>query len=125
MWHSTYHTSTHQWNLQFCHLTGSGPANPLSYLGIPEPDFYVTPLDQSCTIVLGYCWLTHYNPLIDWVLGSIFFWQLSQHKSKSSPSVKTLPSSAPLPNPLDSVPEPLKPLLPVTPQKPPRVTLIN
>jgi len=63
--------------------------------------FYITPLDQSCTIVLGYCWLTHYNPLVDWVLGSIFFWQLSQHESKSSPSVKTLTSSAPLPRLLD------------------------
>src|SRR5882724_2624384 len=76
--------------------------------------FYVTPLDQSFTIVLGYRWLTRYNPSIDWVLGSIFFRQLSQHESKSSPSVKTLPSSAPFPNPPDSVPEPPEPLPPVT-----------
>src|SRR5882724_10911225 len=61
--------------------------------------FYVTLLDQSCTIVVGYHWLTRYNPSIDWVLGSIFFRQPSQHEPKSSPSVKTLLSLASLPNP--------------------------
>jgi len=63
--------------------------------------FYVTPLDQSCTIVLGYCWLTHYNPLINWVLGSITFQHSVQHKSKSSPSAET---SAPVLEPLNPVP---------------------
>src|SRR3979490_2601179 len=35
--------------------------------------FYVTSLDGSCSAVLGYNWLTHHNPTIDWVLGSITF----------------------------------------------------
>src|SRR6266481_2782743 len=35
--------------------------------------FFVTPLDHGCTIVLGYRWLTRFNPSIDWVLGCIAF----------------------------------------------------
>src|SRR5882724_6899837 len=87
--------------------------------------FYITPLDQSCTIVLGYHWLTRYNPLIGWVLGSIFFRQPSQHESKSSPSVETFPSLAPLPKLPDTVPDIPKSVPPVEPRKPSRVTLIN
>ena len=54
-------------------------------------DFYVTPLDSCCSLVLGYSWLTHYNPLIDWVSRSISFWPPSLLQSPASiPSVETL-----------------------------------
>ena len=76
-------------------------------------------------IVLGYCWLTHFNPMIEWVLGRIFFHQPSQPEAKTSPLVETFPSSAPLSSPEITSLETSEPFLPVNSMKPPQVTLIN
>ena len=54
-------------------------------------DFYVTPLDSCCSLVLGHSWLTHYNLLIDWVSGSISFRPPFLLQSPASvPPVETL-----------------------------------
>ena len=88
--------------------------------------FFVTPLDQGCMIVLGYRWLTHFNPMIDWVLGRISFHRLSQLEAKMSPFVEALLPSAPLRSlPETTDPESSDPLLLVNKRKPSRVTLIN
>jgi len=66
-------------------------------------DFYITSLDSCCSLVLGHSWLTHYNPLIDWVSGSISFRLLSLLQSPASvPPVETLvnPLFSPAENPL-------------------------
>ena len=35
--------------------------------------FYITKLDKEYSVVLGYDWLTHHNPIIDWTEMKITF----------------------------------------------------
>ena len=48
-----------------------------------------------CSVVLGHSWLTHYNPLIDWVLGSISFQPLKETESLVPPALATPASGTP------------------------------
>ena len=57
--------------------------------------FYITPLDVSCLAVLGHRWLTRYNPLIDWVLGSISFRPPKETESLAPPALVTPASGTP------------------------------
>ena len=83
-------------------------------------NFYVTPLDSSCTLMLGHRWLASYNPSIDWVRGSIKFHDKATPVSPSKPT----PTPSPEPEPAPVHPK-LSPADQSKPGKPPRVTLIN
>ena len=79
-------------------------------------DFYVTPLDSSCTLMLGHHWLACSNPLIDWVKGSLRF------HTKATPLLPPAPTPSPEVEPVKLK---LSPADWSKPGKPPRVTLIN
>jgi len=87
---------------------------------VTSETFYVTPLDSSCLIVLGYSWLSLHNPLIDWVTGSIDF-RTTSHRMPSTP-----PTSPPLPEPIPTVePHPLTLSEPSADNPVPNISLIN
>src|SRR5271168_3960844 len=83
-------------------------------------DLFVTPLDPSCSVVLGYNWLTRHNLLIDWVLGRITF----RSQTFPSPMSSAIKALLPLQNPsipeASAVPDPPKPFT-----IPPHVALIG
>ena len=66
---------------------------------------FVTSLDASCSVVLGLNWLTHYNPLVDWVDCRLTFHSTLQVPSplesiqpQTSTSSMELPSTPSLPS---------------------------
>ena len=76
--------------------------------------FFVTPLDSSCSMVLGYSWLTRYNPGIDWVLRHITY-----HPTVLRESIPTTFAGMSA----SMTPAPGNTVLP--PSAPPSISLIN
>jgi hypothetical protein len=52
--------------------------------------FYVITLDKSASAVLGYDWLTRYNPLVDWSTGRITFQNSEEFLNLSSPPLASV-----------------------------------
>lgn len=76
----------------------------------------VTPLDSSCSSVLGYNWLKQFNRLIDWFSGHISFRSVD-HRGLA---LSTDPPKPPLVNaPSDPIPNPLPKVTP------PHISFIN
>ena len=69
-------------------------------------DFYVTPLDKSVSAVLGYSWLSAYNPGIDWKTHSIHFRNTPADRPVTPPTSPPLGPTT-LPDPVPSDPTPI------------------
>ncbi|KAF5360223.1 hypothetical protein D9757_015412 [Collybiopsis confluens] len=74
---------------------------PISFnIGKPlSIDFYITSLDSSCKAVLGYSFLSRYNPSIDWVKGNITFPNTDQAESSIRVPLVTKPEPTGPPDP--------------------------
>ena len=86
--------------------------------------FLVTPLDSSCSLVLGLNWLTRYNPPIDWELRRLTF----RTPAPGSPPTSLAPSvkeSLPTPTPPSPIPSPSPDSSIPTPVSPPQISLIG
>ena len=44
-----------------------------------DMELFITNLDEEYSVVLGYNWLTQYNPAINWVETKIMFWHPPNH----------------------------------------------
>ena len=55
-------------------------------------DFFVTPLDSSCKAVLGYNFLHRYNPLVDWMKGTLTFPKQNSTDDQLQTSTANIPA---------------------------------